>query len=272
MGAQRVQAGVERRVGAAQRVGGERSAEVGGAQQTPCGERPQCEQRGHRLGAVDERQPFLGLEHQRPQPGPPQALLGRQLGAADAHAPAAEKRQRQMGEGREVAARPHRAATGHHRQHVVRQQREQRLERFEPHARVAARQRVGAQQQHAAHRRVGEPLADARRMAQHQPLLQGAQLVERDAHVGEVAETGVDAVYRVAAGGRALDHRARREHAVSSPGGELDANTARGDGGEVFQGQRTSVYGQGAGHDAAVYRRPPGCRSAPSRDSAPTSW
>ena len=116
------------------------------------------------------------------------------------HRAAPEQRQRQVGERREVAARAHRAAAGHHRQQVVREQREQRR-RPPPGARPSA-PAPGCWRAAAACARTtasgsGSPMPAAWLSTSRSCSTQ--QLVGRDAHVGEVAEAGVDAVDDVAA-------------------------------------------------------------------------
>ncbi len=227
VGPERVQPGVAGGVGAAQRVGGQRGDQVGDLHQPPRLDHGERQERGHRLGAVDERQPLLGAELQRREPRPREALGGGQPPAVDAHLAVANQHGRQMGERRQIAARSHRAAARHQRQDVGAEQLEQRVDDLGPHARVAARQRVGAQQQHAAHGRIAERLADAGAVAQDQPALELLELIGGNAHAREIAEARVDTVHRCLAGERALDAPpasrdalagSRREPAAAAPG------------------------------------------------------
>ena len=137
----------------------------------------------------------IGVERRRPQ-----RLGAGQPCAADHRLAFADEHQREVRERREVAARAHRAARGHDRVHAGVEQRDQRHRACSarmpewPHASTLARSAIIARTA-----RAGERLADAGRMAAQQVQLQRRQRVVRDAHLGERAEAGVDAVHRLVA-------------------------------------------------------------------------
>jgi hypothetical protein len=92
---------------------------------------------------------------------------------------------------------------------------EQALDNLWPATRLAARQRVGAQQQHRPN---GLPVmgrADAYRVADQEVVLQAVGIGWVDPLCGELAETGRDAVNRLAGGDQLFDSPATRGHALA---------------------------------------------------------
>ena len=82
------------------------------------------------LRAVDEREPFLGVEHAPARGRPrraPRAPASRARAVPDLAL--ADQHQRQVRERRQIAARADRPAAGHERMHAAVEQREQRVER-----------------------------------------------------------------------------------------------------------------------------------------------
>ena len=105
------------------------------------------------------------------------------LALADQHEP-------EVGERREVAGRPDRAAARDHRHDVALEQREQQLDELHAHARVPAPQRGREQQQHAAHDLGVERLTRADGVGAEQVDLQLDRVRGIDPHGGELAEPG----------------------------------------------------------------------------------
>jgi hypothetical protein len=68
---------------------------------------------------------------------------------------------------------------------------------FGAHARSAGSERVGAENQDRPHDVFRQRWTDADGMTTHEIPLQRAEVVVRDAHSREVAESGVDAVHRI---------------------------------------------------------------------------
>jgi hypothetical protein len=139
-----VDARIERHVGALEGIEGERARDVRGARQAPGFGQGQPRHRGHELRAVDEGQSFFCLQHDRTETGlaqrfraGPHALLVGALAFAD-------EGQRQVGEGREIAARAHAALRGHHRMHAGVDHGHEKVERLRPDAAEPLGQHVRA--------------------------------------------------------------------------------------------------------------------------------
>jgi hypothetical protein len=166
------------------------AANTSSAPNRPC----QRERRRH-LRAVEQRQAFLGAEHEGLE-----ADAAHGLGTAD-HAcrrpgrlALADQHAGHVRERRQVARRTDRALARNARQHARVEQRQQRIDQRGPHARVAARQAHGLGREHHAHHRRGQRLARAHAVRQHEVALQLGQVVVADARARKLAEAGVDAV------------------------------------------------------------------------------
>jgi hypothetical protein len=115
------------------------------------GQRERAE-RGHELRAVDEREPLLGLEHDRLETG-----LAQHTEAGPAHAVAtddlslSDEHEREVRERREIARRSDRALRWHPRNDVGLEHRQQELDDLESHTRVPHRHDLRAQEDHRAH-------------------------------------------------------------------------------------------------------------------------
>ena len=119
--------------------------------------------------------------------------------------------------------------------------REQGFDRRDADARVAAGERVGAQGDHRAHRRVRKRRADAGAVAPDQVALQALELGPRNRHVGELPEPGRDAVDGRTRPNRPVDHPARGRDRPPGPGRERDANRPSRDGDEIVQGETLAL-------------------------------
>ncbi len=201
-------------------------------------------ERGHRLGAVDQRQPFARRQAERLEAGARQRRGARRCARpADQASPRPSSGSARWASGARSPEAPTEPRDGTTGCTPAVEQLEQALEQRLAHARVAARQGVGAQQQHAAHLVLGERLAHAGGVREHQPLLQGLEVRGVDADVGEVAEAGVDAVDRLAARHRrSITSRAAR----TRPRAPWSSSTGRRSSdhrGEALEVQRESVDG-----------------------------
>ena len=263
--AQRMQPRIERCVGAAQRIGRERRGEIRDAHQAARIQTRQGEQRGHRLGAVDQRETFLRSKLQRDQPGAAQPLRCGRDPAVDPDLPSAEQRQHKMGKRREVPARTDRSAARHDRQDIGFEEGKQRLDDLRPHAGMPACERVRAQQQHPAHRVVVERLSEPRGMTEDHPPLELDDPIRCDTNACEVSESGIDAVHGFAgiedAAHRDLPRfhrrsRMFREHARPAPPGYLV---------EPLQPERHPVDGDRVGHRVRILEAPTPSPSSRSR-------
>jgi DNA-binding Lrp family transcriptional regulator len=107
--------------------------------------------------------------------------------------------------------------------------------------RCALCQHIGAEQQHHADSGSGSgsptPLAWLRTRLR----LEGDQFVQRNTHLGQLAEAGVDAVDGVASADDRLDDAPGRFHAGAGFGRDGDAVAVFGDLANLFQGQRLAV-------------------------------
>src|SRR5581483_7349542 len=115
----------------------------------------------HELRPVDEREPLLRLERHGLEAGPHERLAAGQPLACEPRLSLADERQREMRERREVAGGSDRAAARHDGENAALEEREEELDRLDPRAGVALRERVRAQEQGRAHDLVGIRLADA---------------------------------------------------------------------------------------------------------------
>ena len=212
MGAQGMDSRVEGGVGAAQRVGGHRADQVRGAHQATGVEDGDGEQRGHRLGAVDEREPLLRLQDQGLPADRGEALRRRHPLAPDHELAPSDQGESKVRERGEIAARTDRAPARHARQGIGIEQGKERIDHLRPHAGVAAGEGVGAKQEHAAHCGRIERRSHPRSVAQNQTLLERLQVGRCNAHPGEVPESGVDSVHRFVSFHHLLDRTPRGLH------------------------------------------------------------
>ena len=128
LAARLVDARIEGDVGALERVDRQSARDQPGGKH-PLGDEQGFERdRGRDLGAVDQRQPFLGAEDERLQPEPGERVARRHPLAAEQDRALADQRGAEMGERREIAGRADRPLRGDHRQGVRLEQGEQPLD------------------------------------------------------------------------------------------------------------------------------------------------
>ena len=158
-------------------------------------------QRSGGLGAIDQRQSFLGAERQRFYAG---LFQGRRSGhalAVNQHVAFADQRQRHVRQRCQVAGGTDRALRGHigHEPGVVHS--EQGVDHHFAHAGVTTRQAGGLEREHQAHDLGRQRCTDTDAVGADQIELQGVELGLADALVGQFAETCVDTVdWRLAVG------------------------------------------------------------------------
>ena len=182
---------------------------------------------GHELRPVDEREPFLRLEHDRREP-----CLGECIGAAqqppvERGLPLAHEGQRQMRQRCEVAARADRPPGGHVRHEPRAEDGEQQLDRLDADAGVALRERVRPEQHRGPHDVVGVRLADTAGVAAEQSQLELGGLLGRDRLGDEAPEARVHAVRMVA--DLRLEELARRDRSRAAPLAERHLPSLDGD-------------------------------------------
>ena len=144
----------------------------------------------------------------------------------------ADEGEREVGEGRQVPARPDRSLRGHDGVDAGVEQRDQQLEGLEAHAGEALGEHVGPQQHQRARLRLLEGGAHAGRVGAEQVELQLPQAIEGDVDVGEVAEAGGHAVDHGPAGHGLVHHAPGGPDGVAggrgqdAPGGRLARPTS----------------------------------------------
>ena len=203
---QRMDARVERAVAAAGGVHRQRAHHQRGFQHRLKAQQRMQRQRGAGLRAVDQRQPFLGPQHQRGDAGGGQRLGSRLALAIHPHLAFAEQGQRHVGQRRQIARGAHRALAGHVRAQAGVVHRHQGVDHHRAHTRIATRQAGRLQRQHQADDRRGQRRPHAHAVRADQVELQRGQVNCADAGGGQLAEARVDAVDRGLAFGRAPHH------------------------------------------------------------------
>ena len=98
--------------------------------------------------------------------------------------------------------------------HAAVEQADEQLNQLVADAAQSFGENVGAQQQHGADLRLFQRLAQPAGVAAHQVALQLLQVSGADAHIGQFAEAGVDAVGGFVAGDDALHHGLRRRDSL----------------------------------------------------------
>ena len=186
-----------------------------------CSTRLRLEERGERdcgrhLSAVEERQSFLRSERQRRKAALGEGLGGRHAHAAERYLADADERRRHVGERRQIARRTDRALRRNDRQDAALEEDEKLLDRRPADAGSALREAGDLERHDQAHDRLGQRLAGAGGVRDHEIALERGEIAIGDADAGELAEAGIDPVHRLAfredlADGRGagIDERAR---------------------------------------------------------------
>ncbi len=237
MRAGRQDARIERRVRSPGRVerGGPRDVGRAGEEES-AGEGEPAD--GHRhLNAVDERQPLLRGQGDRPESGVAQRATGRQRAPLPPHAPLSHQAQGQVRERSEVSRRADGTLLRHDRQEIGVKHVEKRPNGPDPDAREPLGQGVRPQEHHRSHGPIRERLPDAGAVAAHQVSLKLLDPARGDRHVRELSESGRDAVDPVAPGDRPLHDSSRSRHRAARGGSEGDARAPVRDVHEVVERQ-----------------------------------
>ncbi len=151
MAAQRVNAGIERRVGAFGGVGRERAGDQRGAKHALDREQSGERFRQRELGAVEQREAFLGPERDRLEPGMLERGCRRHAFAGEIGLADSEHGRRHVRERREIAGGADRPLARDHRDHGARQHGFEHGERARPHAGGAAAEARELERHHQAH-------------------------------------------------------------------------------------------------------------------------
>jgi len=150
-----------------------------------------------RLGAVDQRDPFLGLQHHRLETRRTQQVTRGPLGAVVPQHAFADQTERQMCERGEIATRPDTPLLRHWRVESRVEHARQQIDEIRSRARETLGDDIGAQQHHRPYLTFGEMRADTHGVAAHEIDLQFGKPVRRNGHFRELAETGGDSVDRL---------------------------------------------------------------------------
>ena len=191
----------------------------------------------HQVRAVDQREALLLGQLDGLEAGAAQRVAAGHALALEEGLALADQHEREVCERREIARAADGSLRGDDRPHVAREQRPEQLDQLDAHARVAAPQRLGEQEEHAAHGVVCERLARADGVRADEVALQGARVRRVDAHAGEAAEAGREAVHRLTGGHEVLDRGASALDARALVAVELGRRAAAGDGLERGQGR-----------------------------------
>jgi hypothetical protein len=213
----------------------------------------------HPVGAVDQREAFLGGEVERAQAGVVQGLRGGGTGTVLAEHPAlAEQHQRAVRQRCQVAGRAQRAVFRHPRRDVRVQQVGDALGEHRAYPGVAEGQRAQPQQQHGPHHFAGHRRADPGGVRADQRVLQLGPPFGGDERVGERAEAGGHAVHRAAGGLDGVDYRAAAGHRGDGGFGYLHPGGVAGNGEDVGGGDAGGFHDDG-------HRGAPWCRTVLTR-------
>ena len=182
-------------VGALQRVGRKRAGDQRRAEHALGGEQDVERDRGRDLGAVDQRQPFLGAEHQRLEAEPRQRLAGGQVLAAERRSRPSPSRAALIwasgARSPEAPTEPWLGMTGSASASTSASMRSTTSRRTPLCPRAEADR---LQHHHQPHDPRVERVAEPAAVRQDQVGLQLGQPVVRNAGLGEQAEAGIDAV------------------------------------------------------------------------------
>ena len=253
LSAQFMDTGVERHVAALGGIDRQGSRHQGRRQTIFRREQSQQGQSGRDLGAVQQGQTFLGLQHQRLKPRRRQPFRRRNGLAADRDFADADQGRRQVGQRGQIARSTDGAFGRDHRQDAMIGESQQRLDHDRTNAGVAARQTGGLEGEDQAYRGRCERRPCACGVGEHQPGLEFPQALIRDALPGEQAEPRVDAIGRVAARDDPGDRRRRGFDRRFPAGikGQVQVGGA-GDAAQVRQCQPGGLDCQGLEHESVL--------------------
>ena len=128
---------------------------------------------GHALGAVDEGEALLGLQHEWRETAATKRRQGRHPLACEPHLPLADHRQGEVGEGGEVARGAERALFGHDGEDVPAEHLDEPQHHLASDPRVAESEHVRPQGEHGPHLLGGKLVADGDRVRAQEPVLEG---------------------------------------------------------------------------------------------------
>jgi hypothetical protein len=149
---------------------------------------------GHGLGAIEQGQTLLGREGERSKAGCGEDFCARLPDALKNGFAFADDDQREMRERSQIATRSYRAFGGDDRVDPCIEHGHEQVNELRPHTTVSLGEDIGAQQEHSPRLSFAERLAEAAGVAANQVGLELGQTVGGNAHIGQLAKSGVDAV------------------------------------------------------------------------------
>ncbi len=216
---------IERRIGAFQRVRRHRARDQRGREHLLDLEKAGERQRARHLRAVEQREALFRPEHERRETRRVQRLRRGHDLAFHARLADADEQRRHMRERGEIARCADGAFRRDARIDLGGQQALQRQHRLALHAGRTTRQRCRFQHQDQPHDVVAQQRPDTAGMAQHKIALQFLKIVLRDGGVGEKAEARVHAIDRVAARDDVRDGRSTFVDGGERRGGHREIRT-----------------------------------------------
>ena len=126
--------------------------------------------------------------------------------------------------------------------HAAIQHRAQSFRHHRAHSGKSLGDGIRPQRQHRPRFRLAQRRAHSAGMAAHQIHLQFANLFAGNPHGGELAETGIDAIYRLVRGDQPLDHRARCQHLFARRRSQLHRRAIENDAIQNFTTEIFAVY------------------------------
>ena len=225
------------------------------------------------MGAVDERQPLLGGQRQRPQAGSRQRLGAGHALSADGRLALTDQHEREMGQRREVTGGSDRAPARYDRHDIALEQLQNELNQLRTSAGMAAAQRGREQQQHPTHDLSLERRAGADGVRAEQVYLQPRGIGGRDPHRGELSEPGRDPVDRFPRCDRRFHHVTCCSHPPAVFAVERGRRRSVRHGLELDQRwhMRTVAGIHGAGPFRRARARRAACRASPRPRDKPTA-
>ena len=215
----------------------------------------QCGDRGVRLRAVDERQPFLRPERHGRKATCCEHVFRRASPTVAREDSFADEREREVSERCEVAARADTALLRNLRMQARVEHADEQLGELGPSAGVPLRDHVCAQQHHRAHLALGKKRPDARGVAAHEVHLQLRESIGRDGDLRKLAEACRHAVRDFLSANDVLDGATREQSALARYRRDLDGRATGGDGKHLLDTQRAPINHHGRRHCVNVAAR-----------------
>jgi hypothetical protein len=207
--------------------------------------------RGHHLGAVDERDRLLRRELDGLQVSALQRLGAGEPLPLEHRLALADEDERGVRERREVTGGPDAPVHRDDRMDAAVEKVEEEVDGLGPHAGAPGGEGVRAQEEDRPGDVCRQRVADARGVAAQEVVLELHQVRARDPLPGEVAEAGVHAVDRGLALGELGDELRRRAHELLGRAVQGHRRVVPGDGHDVRDGEARAVDAE-RGHRSSV--------------------